>query len=346
VDVPFTANGTNQFVAPPGPPRWFFFRFRINNPVEAALFELYGLSGDADLVLQRDVPPTMAPYLRGSFAPGRTSEQIVLRTNAEMPDLRGTYYLGVYNTETNPVAYTIRASVPNSDGFLVSAQPVNATIVPLSLTNALLSFHAVEGEEYTIQFSPGLSFPMVWTTLFKVMATTPLATIEVPIVQGQTGFYRVVQTNDIPVEQEPILTITLASTNQIRIAWSRLLVDYHLQYSDGDLNHWTDWTGPIGVEGAEYVVYDTIDISRNRFYRLVKGPVVPQPTLSIMRVADLVRIAWSTQLVDYRLQYSDGDLTVWKDWDGAPITRSVDGLEWEAHDDPTNALRFYRLVKP
>jgi hypothetical protein len=109
---------------------------------------------------------------------------------------------------------------------------LGATIVPLSLTNALLSFHAVEGEEYTIQFSPGLSFPMVWTTLFKVTATTPLATIIVPIVQGQTGFYRVVQTNDLPVEQEPTLTITQTSSNQIRIAWSTQLVGYRLQYSD------------------------------------------------------------------------------------------------------------------
>ena len=79
----------------------------------------------------------------------------------------------------------------------------------------------------------------------------------------------------------------------------------------------------------------------------MQGPVVPQPILSIERIpGNLLRIAWSVELVDYRLQYSDGDMTTWNDWLAPPITLSLSGLEWEAHDDPKNALRFYRLVKP
>ena len=176
-------------------------------------------------------------------------------------------------------------------------------------------------------------------------ATTPLATIIVPIVQGQTGFYRVVQTNENPVEQEPTLSITRFSPTQIRIAWSTLLVGYRLQYSDGDLNHWTDWTGPVAVEGAEYVVYDTIKIPGMRFYRLVKDSVAPQPILSITQVpgTDLIRIAWSTQLVDYHLQYSDGDFSTWKDWDLQPIT--IEGTDYVTYDKPTTVPRFYRLIQ-
>ncbi|HEY5915274.1 MAG TPA: S8 family serine peptidase, partial [Verrucomicrobiae bacterium] len=107
--VAFNANFTNQFVAPPGPPRWFFFEFELTNYVDGILFELYNLTGDADLVLQRDVPPGMAPYFDGSFRAGRAPEQIVLRTGYELPDLRGRWFLGIYNNETTNVAYTLRA---------------------------------------------------------------------------------------------------------------------------------------------------------------------------------------------------------------------------------------------
>ena len=66
--VPFVVPATNSlFAAPPGPPQKFFFDFFIGNAVPGVLFELYNLSGDADLVLQREVPPTMAPYFDGSF---------------------------------------------------------------------------------------------------------------------------------------------------------------------------------------------------------------------------------------------------------------------------------------
>ena len=66
--IPFVVpSTTSPFAAPPGPPQWFFFDFHVTNSVSGILFELYNLSGDADLVLQQDVPPTMAPYFDGSF---------------------------------------------------------------------------------------------------------------------------------------------------------------------------------------------------------------------------------------------------------------------------------------
>ena len=65
----------------------------------------------------------MVPYFAGSFQPGTTPEQIVVRTSAAVPDLRGDWYLGVYNNQlTNDVAYTIRAILPEG-GILVSALP-------------------------------------------------------------------------------------------------------------------------------------------------------------------------------------------------------------------------------
>ncbi|MGH7968735.1 MAG: hypothetical protein ACREIC_08420, partial [Limisphaerales bacterium] len=40
-DVAFVADNTNQFVAPPGPPQWFFFSFPLTNNVGGVLFEMY-----------------------------------------------------------------------------------------------------------------------------------------------------------------------------------------------------------------------------------------------------------------------------------------------------------------
>ena len=107
---------------------------------------------------------------------------------------------------------------------------------------------------------------------------------------------------------------------------------------------WTDWPSQPIVEGAEYAVYDTIKSSGSRFYRLVKAPVVLQPILSITPFPpDQIRIAWSTQLVDYHLQYTDGDFSNWKDWDLHPIT--IEGSDYVTYDKPTAVPRFYRLIQ-
>ena len=179
--VPFVVPAAaSPFAAPPGPPQRFFFDFLITNAVPGVLFELYNLSGDADLVLQRDVPPTMAPYFDGSFFPGTTPEQIVLRTSADVPDLRGHWYLGVYNNELSNVAYTIRAVLPDTNGLLVSAQPLQLSLTPLSPPHGLLlSWNSVEGERYFVQYTASIAAPVTWTNIGFVVATTPLTTFEV-----------------------------------------------------------------------------------------------------------------------------------------------------------------------
>ena len=73
------------------------------------LFELYNLSGDADLVLQQAVPPTMSPYFAMQFlrrdhaGADRAADRPNQPASVFVPDLRGHWYLGVYNNETNNV---------------------------------------------------------------------------------------------------------------------------------------------------------------------------------------------------------------------------------------------------
>jgi hypothetical protein len=261
--IPYVAAVTN--LAPPGPPRFLFFQFDITNFVDAVLFELYGMSGDADLVLQRDVVPGMAPYYDGSFRLGLTPEQIVIRRSFEVPDLRGNWYLGVYNNETNNLSYTIRAVTPDTNGVLVSAQPLAFTYSSLApRSGVLVQWHAVVGETYLVQYSPDNTN---WTTEATVVATTPFPTF---VGQHSGSFYRVIQVGNVPALQ-PRLTIKLWTNNLVRISWPKTFLGFTLQFTPNLTAKWTDLAPPlpIVVEGNEFVVYDSRS-SAARFYRLIK----------------------------------------------------------------------------
>jgi hypothetical protein len=243
-----------------------FFEFRIPNSRAGVLFELYNLSGDADLVLQRHRPPTMAPYFDGSFFTGGAPEQIVVRTNSELSDLSGHWYLGVYNNELSNVAYTVRAVLPDARGLLVSAQPHWQSLTPLNPPHGLLiSWNSVEGENYIVQYTASIAAPVVWTSVGFVTATTPLTTFEVLPVPSGTAIYRVVQV----FSARPILTIQLWPGNQVRLSWSTAYSGYTLQSKLGLFGVWADAGLPVTVVGDEYVAFDTIG-PVPKYYRLIK----------------------------------------------------------------------------
>ena len=266
--VPYTASFTNKYVAPPGAPRTAFFSFQITTPVPAVLFQLYGLSGNADLVLQRDVPPAMAPYFAGSFEPGTTPEQIVVRTNSDLPDLLGNWYLGVYNNElANNVAYTIRAMLPVR-GLLVSAFPTVVTNQVYGADEDLLSWYTIEGEWYEVSFTDNISITYAVTSL---LATTPVTTCLVPAKTNGTYFVTEVLAPPLIL---PTLTIKIWTGNTVRISWSTNDQGFTLQ-SSPTLHPpiWTNVTSPpatpVVVIGNQYVVYDVVT-TKPKYYRLIQ----------------------------------------------------------------------------
>jgi hypothetical protein len=228
--------------------------------VNSILFELYGMSGNADLVLQRDLPPTQAPYLRGSFREDRTPEQIVVRPDIENRDLRGQWYLGIYNRETTNLTYTVRAAVPDTNGMLMSGQPVQAVVARMAPPAGLrVRWNAVEGEAYVVEFSPRIINP-TWTAISPpIIATSPFPAIEVPVQGTGSGFYRVVPIARASVPAVP-LDIQLVSPTMIRLAWPVNYIGYRLQYCLNLSFLWIDSTLPITIEGNEFVAYDTIGL--------------------------------------------------------------------------------------
>jgi hypothetical protein len=266
--VPFVADFTNAFVAPPGPPREFFFQFQITNEVDAFLVEMYNLSGDADLVLQQDVPPTMAPYYSGSFETGTNWEQIVVRVSPDVPSLVGNWYVGIYNNESTNVAYSLRAIV-SSNGLLQSIQePPAPTFLPLpGGQGVLVSWYSVEGEYYEVQSLIG---PGNWQTLpgGLVLATTPLSTFLIPTPGGTIGTYRVIHLSSLNLPLAP-LQIQLWTNNQVRIYWSSVFPNGILQYANSPLGPWFNANLPVTLVGAQYVVFDIIRPAP-RYYRLIQ----------------------------------------------------------------------------
>jgi hypothetical protein len=270
--IPFVvSSNSSPFAAPPGPPQLFFFKLTITNRVPGVLFELYNLSGDADLVLQQDGPPTMPPYFDASSFTGTNSEQIVLRTrpgqpsSSYVPDLRGEWYLGVYNNQQSNVTYTIRATLPDSDGLLASGQPLLVSHTLLAPPHGLLlSWNSVVGERYIIQYIPSIATPNLATNIGSVTATTPLTTFEV-LPAPTRGSIQVVQV----FSYQPTLTIEFAPGNQVRLSWSTAYPGFTLQSVPSLPGVWTYPGLPVSVLGSRYVAYDNIGPVQT-YYRLIK----------------------------------------------------------------------------
>jgi subtilisin-like proprotein convertase family protein len=178
-----------------------FFQFDITTAPAGALFELYGLSADADLTLDFNTLPFSPPFSASSANPGTTDEQIVLRTNIPPApvNLNGLWYLGAPDMAAGNVTYTIHAVVTDTNGLLVSAVPISPAItLPTSpTTGPTLTWNTVSGECYDVYSSPDL---VTWTLLpvFPPMpvtaaGTTISVTDPTPITGVPAMFYKIVQ---------------------------------------------------------------------------------------------------------------------------------------------------------
>ena len=152
------------------------------------LFELYNLSGDADLVLAaRRASDHGALFRRQLRSPAGTPEQIVVRTSApRCPTCAATGIWGFTTTSRPTLPTPSGPSCPTRNGLLVSAQPLMLASTPLSPPHGLLlSWNSVEGERYIVQYTASIAAPVAWTNIGFVVATTPLTTFEVlPVPSG------------------------------------------------------------------------------------------------------------------------------------------------------------------
>jgi hypothetical protein len=199
--IPLTNGVPFNYSSFPGLLQTNFFVFAITNTNSAALFELYNLSANADLNLDRAVLPYAPPFFQTSANPGTNSQQIVIRTNLLGTNINDNWFLSVPDLAPSNVTYTIRAVVA-TNGMLISGIPISVTetLPPNSTNGPILSWPSVLGESYEVLATTNLALPTSnWTVIATITnAPAPLTTFTStnPVFSQPLLFYQIQQ---IPV---------------------------------------------------------------------------------------------------------------------------------------------------
>lgn len=170
-----------------------FFQFTIGTSSQAALFELYDMTGDLDLYVERDQLPDFNVGIPTFFSlnSGLINEQVVVRTNATtLVSLEGDWYLGVVNLTGADVDFTVRAQ-SSSTGMLASGDPLRFSVTDIPNVGLSFTWNSVSGETYQIQSSSDL---VTWDMIQEIVPSGSRTSFTVRSVsQDPTRFYRIVQ---------------------------------------------------------------------------------------------------------------------------------------------------------
>jgi subtilisin-like proprotein convertase family protein len=274
-NVPVLANGVAVAgtVAAGGPPD--YFAYDVSPQATVVSFQLLDPSGNAGLYVQYGLPfPTPTDFDYASANPATNAQQVlVLADSAPVALAPGRWYLGVFNSETNPVSYTIQAAE-----FAVFE--TNAMLLGYEVsTNALcLTWASTPGACYYVQGAANANGTN-WTNLSRtLLATDGQTSFCLPLPSPFQRF--LVQQGILPGSNAPPMSITgvwLVPTgvqlqwqapagSQFEVQWSPVLGPAiwnsvpELITSSGGLFSFLDDGSQTGGLGAA------------RFYRLLNLP--------------------------------------------------------------------------
>ena len=171
-DVPVLANGVavSGTVAAGAPPS--YFAYDVSTQATIASFQLIDLSGNAGLYAEYGLPfPTPTAFDFASASPSTNGQQILVLTDSTpVPLAPGRWYLGVFNSDTNTVSYTILATE-----FAVNATNVVVLDYQISTNSLCLAWAATPGSYYYVQ---GATNPAGtnWTNLSRTLVAADVQT--------------------------------------------------------------------------------------------------------------------------------------------------------------------------
>jgi len=170
-----------------------FFAFDVTQTNSAALFELYNLSDDADLLLNYNDLPTQTLWVAEQLGSPLVPAQIVIRTNSGFPLINGRWYLAVDNIRNVNLSFTVRATDTSTNGMLISGLPLTVVFNPGTppYTSVDFGWNSVVGETYSVETSTDL---VTWTQVAIITASNVVTAYSDPIDPAQPAlFYRVRQ---------------------------------------------------------------------------------------------------------------------------------------------------------
>ncbi len=208
--LPDQPKQTYRFVAPPG--------------TGSLIFEIYNLTGEADLYGALGELPVGKTSDITSTLPGTTPDVIVLHATPDRPDLGGTYYLEVRFTGSTRTDYTIRAATGHN-GSLESGQPIEP-IVGLPTTAGgpfSLTFNSLPGETYWLEHTTNLfGNPVTWTLVGTTFVANGFVTqIDVPnlpVADSTLQAFRIVHSvnGSVPITITGLLdTVPMTTTTAL-----------------------------------------------------------------------------------------------------------------------------------
>jgi hypothetical protein len=172
-----------------------FYKFTVEGGVGAVLFEIYDLTGDADLTASPDDLPGVASVSFSDLQSGTKPELMVITPN-DVDFLTRDWYLRVSVPAGQSSTYTIRATTDRS-GLLTSGEiKVTTQFTP---TNIILSWYGITNQFYQVESTTDLATPIAWTPVSSVVnpfqATSRVVTVELPAPDAADvqRYYRVVQ---------------------------------------------------------------------------------------------------------------------------------------------------------
>lgn len=169
-----------------------FFLFKVLDPIESVKFELFNLTGDADLLMGWDALPSPTAYFIREPVASSQPVAVELLTNT-IPDLRGNWILAVINKQAGDLTFTVQAS------FLVGTHPAPSSEItlrnPALRQEGSLQFEwdAEPGTSYRVESTTNLAPVVQWTLITNVVpAVTPAVFADpTPVAGDAMGFYRV-----------------------------------------------------------------------------------------------------------------------------------------------------------
>jgi subtilisin family serine protease/subtilisin-like proprotein convertase family protein len=319
-----------------------FFVFTVGQPVPWVQFELYNLTGDADLLVDVNYLPSTNFFLTGAAGSPGVPVVILLDTNMQS-DLTGDWYLAVNNRSGTDLGFTIKASAP-STGVIINPQIV------ISNNFVCLSWASVPGQDYYIEGTPSLT-PAIWTPVSSTITATSTNTTYCLLITGTQQFFRVVQgtapSTGTPIIVTPQLDIT---NNQVCLSWSSLVGTNYVVESKTNLMD-PGWTTVSTITATNTTTtYCALLTGVTQFFQVVQGTGGGSPAPAIGNItftAGAVVLNWTAQPNQrFQVQYSNVLPPVWINFPNIVTSATVNFTFTDDGSQTGGVLsspRFYQL---